>query len=137
MRSSAIYKRRQLRRDATMNLTPLVDVMFILMIFILVTAQYTNVYSMKVDLPKAETAQKVGEKKVVVISLSKDEKIFFDDKEVDVAELETNLKALSEQEKAPQVIIQADQQSKTGNLVQVMDLIQKVGLKKVSLQTEK
>lgn len=137
MRGSAIYKRRQSRREAVMNLTPLVDVMFILMIFILVTAQYTNVYSMKVDLPKAETAQQVGEKKVIVISLSKDEKIYFDDKEVDVAELETNLKTLAEQEKPPQIIIQADQKSTTGNLVSVMDLIQKVGLKRVSLQTEK
>ena len=137
MRGSAIYKRRQSRREAVMNLTPLVDVMFILMIFILVTAQYTNVYSMKVDLPKAESAQQVGEKKVIVISLSKDEKIYFDDKEVDVAELEINLKNLAEQEKPPQIIIQADQKSTTGNLVSVMDLIQKVGLKRVSLQTEK
>ena len=118
MRGSAIYKRRQSRREAVMNLTPLVDVMFILMIFILVTAQYTNVYSMKVDLPKAESAQQVGEKKVIVISLS-------------------NLKNLAEQEKPPQIIIQADQKSTTGNLVSVMDLIQKVGLKRVSLQTEK
>lgn len=137
MRGSAIYKRRQSRREATMNLTPLVDVMFILMIFILVTAQYTNVYTMKVDLPKAETAQQVGEKKVIVISLSKEEKIYFQDEVIDNGSLAVKLKELAELEKPPQIIIQADQESTTGNLVHVMDLIQKVGLKRVSLQTEK
>ena len=137
MRITAISKRRQSRREALMNITPLVDVMFILIIFILVTAQYTNVYSMKVDLPKAETAQRVGEKKVVVIGLSKDEAIHFEDEVVDSQTLEAKLRELAAMEKPPQIIIQADEKSTTGNLVHVMDLVQKVGLKRVSLQTEK
>jgi len=137
MRRSAIAKRRQSRREAVMNMTPLVDVMFILMIFILVTAQYTNVYSMKVDLPTAESAQRVGEKEVVVISLDKNEAIYYEDKKIELLELELKLKEIAKLEKTPQIIIQADEQSRTGNLVQVMDIIQKVGLKKVSLQTDK
>lgn len=118
-------------------MTPLVDVMFHLMIFILVTAHYTNVYSMKVDLPKAETAQQLGEKKVVVIALSQDELIYYDNAEVSVDALEAELKKLSEQDEPPQIILQADQKSTTGMLVKVMDLVQKSGLRRVSLQTEK
>jgi len=137
MRISPIAKRRQSRRAAVMNLTPLVDVMFILMIFILVTAQYTNVYSMKVELPKAETAQRVGEKKVLVISLDKNEAIYYEGEKIELLELELKLKDIAKQEKPPQIIIQADEKSRTGNLVQVMDVVQKVGLKKVSLQTDK
>jgi len=120
-----------------MNLTPLVDVMFILMIFILVTAQYTNVYSIKVDLPKAETAQRVGEKEVVVISLDKNEVIYFENEQIELLELELKLKKLVKLEKTPQIIIEADERSRTGDLVQVMDIVQKVGLKKVSIQTDK
>ncbi len=119
-----------------MNLTPLVDVMFHLMIFILVTAQYTNVYSMKVELPKAETAETVGEKEIVVITLTQAEEIYVSRTRVNLSELEVELKRLAEQKKPPQVILKADDKSTTGQLVSVMDLVQKVGLKKVSLQTE-
>ena len=134
---SLITRRRRAHRETGINLTPLVDVMFHLMIFILVTAQYTNVYSMKVDLPKAETAQKVGEKKVVVVSLTDDEMIYFEKEEVTLTELESQLKELVDKEKPPQIILRADEKSTTGVLVQVMDIVQKVGLKRVSLQTEK
>ncbi len=137
MRSHAFYRRRQERRASGLNLTPLVDVMFHLMIFILVTAQYSSVYSMKVDLPKAETAQHVGERKIVVVALTDDEKIFFEKDKVDLTKLEERLKELAVLEEPPQVILRADAKSTTGILVQVMDLVQKVGLRKVSLQTEK
>lgn len=134
---SLMTRRRRAHRETGINLTPLVDVMFQLMIFILVTAQYTNVYSMKVDLPKAETAQKVGEKKVIVVSLTEDERIFFEKEEVTLTELESLLRDIVHKEKPPQIILRADEKSTTGVLVQVMDIVQKVGLKRVSLQTEK
>ncbi len=137
MRLPYRVRRRQERRALGLNLTPLVDVMFHLMIFILVTAQYSNVYSMKVDLPKAESAQRVGEKKVVVVSLTDDAAIFFEKTKVNITELESQLKELAERESPPQIILRADQDSTTGTLVEVMDVVQKVGLKRVSLQTEK
>lgn len=137
MHASYLIKRRQNRRASVMNLTPLVDVMFHLMIFILVTAQYTNIYTMKVDLPKAEMAQQVGEKKVVVISLTEEETIYYESEEIDLYQLERKLKKLSKLERPPQIILRADKDSTTGTLVNVMDLVQKVGLRRVSLQTEK
>jgi biopolymer transport protein ExbD len=137
MRIPYSTKRRQSRREWLMNLTPLVDVMFHLMIFILVTAQYSNIYTMKVDLPKAEMSQRVGEKKVVVIGLSDEETIFFEQQEVNLEELEGQLSELAKRESPPQVILRADEDSTTGTLVEVMDLVQKVGLRRVSLQTEK
>lgn len=132
-----ISKRRQERRVSTLNFTPLVDVMFHLMIFILVTAQYSTLYTMKVELPKAETAQQIGEKKVIVVSLTKDETIYFEREQVELDQLEIKLKEIAAKETPPQVILRADAQSTTGTLVHVMDLVQKVGLKRVSLQTEK
>ncbi len=137
MRATYYNKRRQGRHETGLQLTPLVDVMFIIMIFILVTAQYTNVYSMKVDLPKAETAQQVGEKKVVTISLTDDKSIYFEKEKISVSDLESRLAELAEKESPPQIILRADEESRTGTLVEVMDVVQKVGLKRVSLQTEK
>jgi biopolymer transport protein ExbD len=130
-------KRRRHRREEGVNLTPLVDVMFHLMIFILVTAHYSNVYSMKVDLPKAETSQELGEKKIALIALNDDGKIYYQNDEIDKKGLEEKLAALFKEDEASPIIIQADQKSQTGRLVEVMDLIQKVGLKKISLQTDK
>lgn len=137
MQASYLIKRKQNRRASTMNLTPLVDVMFHLIIFILVTAQYTNIYTMKVDLPKAEMAQQIGEKKVVVISMTAEETIYYENEEIDLYQLEKKLKKLSKLERPPQIILRADKDSTTGTLVNVMDLVQKVGLRRVSLQTEK
>ena len=127
-------KRREGALD--INMTPLVDVMFILMIFLVVTAHYSTQHSIKVNLPKAQSSQKTGEQKAVVISLTKTKKIFFSGVPITAEKLVFEMKNLSKKKPQPVIIIQADEAASTGNLVDVMDAVSQAGLTKISIQTE-
>lgn len=131
-----IFRRRR-REEEGINPTPMVDVMFNLLIFVIVTAQYTNVQALKVNLPKAQTGASLEKTEKVVITVTKEEKIFLNGGEVDAAALGTSLKPLGRKEPQPAVLVQADEGSTTGRLVTVMDLASKAGLKKISIETRK
>ena len=120
-----------------MNLTPLVDVMFILLIFLVVTAHYSALHSINVDLPKAESAEATGDIKAIVISLTKDEKVYLAGSPITMEKLRFEIKNLSKQKPQPVVLIQADEKVATGRLVSVMDTVSQAGLSKISLQTER
>jgi len=131
-----IFRKRR-REEEGINPTPMVDVMFNLLIFIIVTAQYTNVQALKVNLPKAQTGAAIEKMEKVVITVTKEEGILFDGKPTEPAALEAFLAPLGKKEPQPSVLIQADEGSTTGKLVTVMDLASKAGLKKISIETKK
>jgi biopolymer transport protein ExbD len=131
-----IFRKRR-REEEGINPTPMVDVMFNLLIFIIVTAQYTNVQALKVNLPKAETGAQVEKIEKVVITVTKEEQILLDGKETDPVSLENALVPFGKKEPQPSVFIEADEGSTTGKLVLVMDLASKAGLKKISIETKK
>lgn len=127
--------RRRKREEEAINPTPLVDVMFNLLIFIVVTAQYSNLQSLKVNLPKAQTGAALEKTENVVITLTRDERIFLNNSPVAVDQLKEKLAPLAKKGEQPRVILQADEGSTTGKLVTVMDLASQAGLKKISIET--
>ncbi len=129
--------RRRRREEEGVNPTPLVDVMFNLLIFIIVTAHYSNVMAIKVSLPKAASGQSIEKVEKVVISVMKDGSLLLDGKQTEEKSLSGLLSPLGQKDPQPTVFIQADEGSTTGSLVHVMDLASKAGLKKISLETRK
>ena len=130
--------RKRRREEESVNPTPLVDVMFNLLIFIIVTAQYSNIQSLKVNLPKAETGATLEKtEEQIVIALTKDERLFLNDSAVTWEKLKAQLTPMAQRKEQPRVILQADEGSTTGKLVRVMDYAQQVGLKKISIETKK
>ena len=125
------------REEEGINPTPLVDVMFNLLIFIVVTAQYSNLQSLKVNLPKAQTGAALEKTEHVVITLTRDERIFLNGQSLSMERLKEKLAPLAKQEEPPRVILQADEGSTTGTLVRVMDSTSQAGLKKISIETRK
>ena len=132
-----LFQRKRRREEEGVNPTPMVDVMFNLLIFIIVTAQYTNVQALKVNLPKARTGAYIEKAERVVITVTREHAILLDGRETSPEGLETSLAPLGKKEPQPTVLIQADEGSTTGNLVTVMDLASKAGLKKISIETKK
>ena len=132
-----LFQRKRRREEEGVNPTPMVDVMFNLLIFIIVTAQYTNVQALKVNLPKARTGASIEKAERVVITVTREHAILLDGRETSPEGLETSLAPLGKKEPQPTVLIQADEGSTTGNLVTVMDLASKAGLKKISIETKK
>ncbi|MDL1872135.1 biopolymer transporter ExbD [Deltaproteobacteria bacterium PRO3] len=129
--------RRRKRQEEGINMTPLLDVMFILLIFIVVSAQYTNIQAMKVRFPKAETGKSVEKIDKVIIGVTKQEEILLDGRLVDARALEAALDPLGKKIPPPAVFIQADEGATTGKLVTVMDVASKAGLSQISIQTKK
>lgn len=129
--------RKKGRQEETINPTSLVDVMFNLLIFVIVTAQYTNVQALKVNLPKARSGAAIEKVERVVVTVTKSSEILFDGKQTDPVSLEAALSPLGKRETQPSVLIQADEGSTTGLLVNVMDIASRVGLKKISIETKR
>lgn len=129
--------RKKGRQEEGINPTPMVDVMFNLLIFVIVTAQYTNVQALKVTLPKAQTGAAVEKVEKLVITVTKDESLLLNGESMSPERFEASLKSIGQEDPQPLVLIQADQKSTTGQLVNVMDVVSKSGLKKISIETKK
>lgn len=129
--------RRKKNVEEGVNPTPLVDVMFNLLIFIIVTAQYSNVQAMKVKLPGSESGSTVEKGEQITIGLTQQEQVFYNGAPTSLTGLETTFALAAKQTEQPAVYIQADEASSTGSLVKVMDLASKAGLKKISIETKK
>jgi len=120
--------------EVFINLTPLIDVVFLLLIFFMVTTTFTSIrYGIRVNLPKTTTPeQKVEEN--VVISITKDNKIYLGKKWVREEELVPLLKR-EIKKKGNFVVINADKDVKHGKVVRVMDLAKKAGAVKLGILT--
>lgn len=129
--------RRRRRQEEGINPTPLVDVMFQLLIFVVITAQYSHLQALKINLPKAKTGAAVEKADHITIVITRDETIYLNQQEVSPESLKGQLASLAKKAVPPRVMIQADEGSTTGQLVRVMDLVSEVGLKRVSLETRK
>ena len=128
------FRRPRTRRDvALINLTPLIDVVFLLLIFFMVTTSFSLTRGIKVDLPTTTTPQEKIEQNIV-ISVTKDGKIYLDKTQISKTEL---VKTLKRQigEKNSLVVINADKDTRHGMVVEVMDLAKQGGAGKLGILT--
>jgi len=118
-RNMAVSRRRA--TGATIDLTPMIDVTFQLLIFFLLTATFRDFSSLDVELAEAKNKERAQEQESVVVSIGKDGEIEIDGKLVDPDELELRLCKANE-EGSSSLHIRADKQSKHEDLVRTMDI---------------
>lgn len=119
---------------AVVDLTPLIDVTFQLLIFFLLTASFRNESAFKVQLPKAKTSEPASEQSAVVVRIAEDGRVELDGKVVDDRELELRLCAAQrEGAEGTTLNIKADRESRHERLVQVMDVARTCGIKKMGI----
>lgn len=124
--------RRRRRRETLVDLTPLIDIVFQLLIFFLLTATFQETPSFKVKLPKAKNTDVTKEPKAVVVTLGSDGTYAIDGKTVDSAELEKRL-CLAAQGESTGVSIKADESTPHKYVVEVMGLAKSCGLEKLNI----
>ena len=112
------------------NVTPLVDVMLVLLVIFIITAPLM-VSSLKLDLPKTEAAQQSDEQNFVSISLDKNGAVYLNDKPIALAALKTALEQRAQEQPDTEVQLNADATVPYGKIVEVMGLAQGVGLKRI------
>ncbi len=128
------FRRPRTRSEATLiNLTSLIDVVFLLLIFFMVSTSFALIRGIKVDLPTTTTPQEEIEQNIV-ISITKEGKIYLDKTQISKTEL---VKTLERQigKKKSLVVINADKDTRHGIVVEVMDLAKQGGAGKLGILT--
>lgn len=121
--------------ESEVNLTPMLDVVFIMLIFFIVTASFVKESGIDINRPDAATAER-KEKGNIMVAISEEGQIWIDRRQVDVRALRANIERLHAENPQGTVIIQADEESKNKLLVQVMDAARLAGVKSVAIAAE-
>ena len=114
------------------NVTPMVDVMLVLLIIFMITSPML-VGGVEVDLPKTSSPAISGQYKPLVISLDKNGKIFIFETEIKRSELTNKLKEITKENKDARVFVKGDKKVSYGLVAETMALIQNSGYTKVAL----
>ena len=128
-------RRAKAEEESEVNMTPMLDVVFIMLIFFIVTASFVKESGIDVNRPDAATAEK-KERGNILVAISETGQIWIDKRQVDPRALRANIERLHAENPQGAVIIQADEESKNKLLVQVMDAARLAGVDNVSLAAE-
>ena len=125
----------QEEENEEINMTPMLDVVFIMLIFFIVTATFVKEAGIDVNRPEAATAVK-KERANILVAISDKGEIWINKRQVDVRAVQANIERLHAENPQGTVVIQADEEAKTRKLVAVMDAARQAGVYDVSLATE-
>ncbi len=121
--------------ESEINMTPMLDVVFIMLIFFIVTASFVKESGIDISRPDAATAT-VKAKGNILIAITENNQIWIDRRQVDVRSVRANIERLHAENPGGSVVIQADKNSKNGLLVQVMDASRSAGVYNVSIAAQ-
>ncbi|MFK7160642.1 biopolymer transporter ExbD [Marinospirillum sp. MEB164] len=133
MRRSRLLSQEQ--DDTEVNLTPMLDVVFILLIFFIVTTSFVRESGIEVDPPQASTAE-VQAQASILIAISPEGEIWLDREPVTLAALGPRVVRLQAESPQSSVVIQADRASRSGRLVEVMDRLRQAGVDRIALAAQ-
>jgi biopolymer transport protein ExbD len=125
-------KKAREEEEAQIDITPMLDVVFIMLIFFIVTASFVKESGIDVNRPDAATAT-VKERGNILVAITDTNQIWIDRRQVDPRSVRANIERLHAENPQGAVVIQADKDSKNGLLVQVMDASRQAGVFNVSI----
>lgn len=125
-------RRKAQEEDAGIDLTPMLDVVFIMLIFFIVTTSFVKESGIDVNRPSASTAKK-KERASILVAISSNGEIWIQKRRIDIRSVRANIERLHAESPEGTVVIQADKLSQTGILVQVMDQIRLAGVESISV----
>ncbi|HEY0883053.1 MAG TPA: protein TolR [Archangium sp.] len=117
------------------NVTPMVDVMLVLLIIFMVTTPLIQ-QGVKVNLPETKAAPVEADEKKLVVSIDANKKVFIGEAEVALAEFEEKLKANAKAQKEKEMYLHADRDLPYGVVVDVMAAAQRAGVTNVGMITD-
>jgi biopolymer transport protein TolR len=120
---------------AEINVTPMVDVMLVLLIIFMVTAPLMT-SGVSVDLPKTNAQPLNSDSEPLTVSIKADGAIFLQDQPVDVSEIVARLQAIAQNNPERRIFVRGDKDLAYGRIMQVMGTITQGGFTKVALLAE-
>ncbi|MDX1694911.1 MAG: biopolymer transporter ExbD [Ketobacteraceae bacterium] len=119
-------------QESPIDLTPMLDVVFILLIFFIVTASFVKESGIEINKPEAQTAVK-RELANIFIAINEYDEIWIDKRQVDVRALRAIIERLHAENPQSSIVIQADKKSTNEKLVNVMDAARQAGIYNIAI----
>lgn len=135
MRSQLAKVLQEQEEAEEINMTPMLDVVFILLIFFIVTASFVKEAGIEVNRPEAATAVK-KERANILVAISDKGEIWINKRRVDVRAVQANIERLKAENPQGTVVIQADKKATTDVLIKVMDSARAAGVYDVSIAAQ-
>ena len=117
------------------NITPMLDVVFILLIFFIVTANFIKEPGLEVNRPDSDTSE-IQENAAILIAVGGNDEIYMDGRRIDVRQVKANVLKLLADNPQGTVVIQADETASADAIIQVMDGARDAGVFDISLAAE-
>lgn len=122
--------------QGVIDLTPMLDVVFIMLIFFIVTASFIKEAGIEVDRPEATTST-LNKNASILIAVSSSNEVWIDKSRVDIRSVKSSIERLHAENPKGAVVIQADDNSNIETLTKVAEAAREVGILDVSVSTEK
>lgn len=122
--------------DSDINLTPMLDIVFIMLIFFVVTTSFVKESGIEINRPGAVTAER-KERASILIAIDDNGRVWMDRRQIDIRAVRANIERVLAENPQGSVVIQADKDSRNGVLVRVMDSARQAGVESVSIAAEK
>lgn len=135
MRSQLAKLQNNTEENVEIDMTPMLDVVFILLIFFIVTASFVKEAGIEVNRPEATTAVK-KERANILVAISDKGEIWINKRHVDVRAVQANIERLKAENPQGTVVIQADKKATTDVLIKVMDSARAAGVYDVSIAAQ-
>lgn len=128
--------RRRLKPQVNINLVPMIDVVFQLVIFFMVSSTFILTPGISLIFPSSTTSEPVVMSKIVVTVVSREE-VYFNKEKFEIRELDERLSAITEEERSDikTVVLEGDRGISYSLLIEVLDLLRRNGFKAINLRT--
>lgn len=121
--------------NADIDMTPMLDIVFIMLIFFIVTTSFVKESGIDVNRPSAQTATR-KEQGNIIVSIKANGDVWIDKRQIDIRAVRANVSRLHAEQPLGAVVIAADKEAKVNILTQVMDQIRLAGIMNASIATE-
>lgn len=122
-------------QTADIDMTPMLDIVFIMLIFFIVTTSFVKESGIDVNRPTAQTATR-KEQGNIIVAIKPNGDVWIDKRQIDIRAVRANVSRLHAEQPLGSVVIAADKETKVKDLTQVMDQIRLAGIMNASIATE-
>jgi len=126
------FKRKVFLEKGQLDIAPLIDVIFLLLIFFMLTSSFVFQPGIRVNLPKAVTSE-VMHKELLVVTITESNEIFINERPISKEELVSRI-TIAAQDEQP-LLIRADKKSDLGKVIEVWDVCRQVDVKQINIAT--
>ena len=119
--------------DAQINITPMLDIVFIMLIFFIVTASFVSEFGVDVNRPTSTPVEQQEQSEIIAVRIDENDQIFVQERRVDVRAVRANIESGLAVQPEAAVVIVADRLAAAGLLVRVVDQARVAGAGRVSL----